>query len=638
LGSFPKAETDVYPSPDGKWVVLRATAPDEQGSLTEGSSTLLLVSVAERSVRTLCRKDGSLVFGDTTGIVSWSADSRRFVFSAKIRVRSDEGQLAQFLYDLEAGAFVDVCQDDALADAWQGDSLYLKKLDIRQHVDQWFRWRAGAAPEPCDVPARRSPDDRFEISVGGSLTIVDLEASSSNATRTVALDRARSFKTFWAGSCLVDEGLDARVLDLQRLTWRYLAPREAGEPKTVAPFGRAVLFQSDDGWTMGSAERPAPTFPSHEWPNAKPERVAVASAHAGDEARATSAAESAGGAAPRTVREILRHRHAAAAFERGLATDDAVEERDAFLEAVRLDPEWSDAHQNLTLAYHRAHDFDGMLSAAEAWCRVFPECAEAHVDRSIALQNLGRHADAIAAVENAIRLAPDVSLAHYQHACALAKAGRRHDALAAAERAADLDRTSVVAIGLEDDLEALRGSSGFARFEAAAWLHRGEQFYRARDAGAACDAFRRSAAFEPSRQACHNWCVLALGAKQPEDALAATDLWLKENPEAYAFELRCRAMMMLDRNDEAAQVAEAAVEKKMVEPRGLGALAAAFARVKNTERCLRLLERMAEDDAEAAVTFMEQAPALEYLRTSGGLETLLSSAKSALAHREPAGE
>lgn len=483
LTNFPKADTGVYPSPDGKWVVLRATVPDEQGSLTDGVSSLLLVSVGDGGVRTLCRKDLSLVFGDTAGIISWSADARRFAFSAKTCVRNDEGQSAQFIYDVDAGAFVDVCQNDLLADEWQGNTLYLKKLEIREdeYVYHWFRWIPGADPEPCEAPASRSPDNRFEIRDDDPLTVCDLLAEPARGTRTAALDRASSFDTFWAGSFLVDGGVDARVLDLHQLTWRYLALRGTGEPKKFAELGRTVLFQGDDGWTIGSGETPSPVSPRIEWPTTKPERIAVASAHAGDLERAKGAAESAGGATTEAVADILRHRGAAEAFGRGLEAEDAAEERDAFAEAVRLDPEWSDAHHNLTLACRRAGDFDEMLSAAEAWSRRFPNLAEAHVDRSIALQNLGRSADAVAAAREAIRLSPDVSAAHYQHACALAKAGQTSDAVAAAQKAADLDSTSIVAIGLDDDLEALRGSPGFARFEAAA------QLYRAQNAKDACE-------------------------------------------------------------------------------------------------------------------------------------------------------
>jgi tetratricopeptide (TPR) repeat protein len=118
-------------------------------------------------------------------------------------------------------------------------------------------------------------------------------------------------------------------------------------------------------------------------------------------------------------------------FERALALeeDSPDEARHAYQEALRIRPDFVDAHINLGLLHHNA----GALAEAEACYREAlrgePKLALALFNLAVVLEDQQKKSAAIAAYEEAVKHAPDFFEAHCNLARLYEALGRKRDAI-----------------------------------------------------------------------------------------------------------------------------------------------------------------------------------------------------------------
>ena len=101
----------------------------------------------------------------------------------------------------------------------------------------------------------------------------------------------------------------------------------------------------------------------------------------------------------------------------------------AYLRAVEIDPDHSDAHVNLGRLYHDA----GQLAAAEKHYRLGlrarPDDVTAAFNLGVALEDLGRLDEAVGAFQRAVKNDPGLADAYYNLSRICEKLGRRAEAL-----------------------------------------------------------------------------------------------------------------------------------------------------------------------------------------------------------------
>jgi tetratricopeptide (TPR) repeat protein len=117
-------------------------------------------------------------------------------------------------------------------------------------------------------------------------------------------------------------------------------------------------------------------------------------------------------------------------FQRALTfeEDSAEEARQAYEEAIRLDPALTDAHINLGRLHHNL----GHLADAEACYRravqLEPKLALAHFNLGVVLEDRQKKSAAVLAYQEALKHAPDFLEAHCNLAQLFEKLGRKRDA------------------------------------------------------------------------------------------------------------------------------------------------------------------------------------------------------------------
>jgi tetratricopeptide (TPR) repeat protein len=112
-----------------------------------------------------------------------------------------------------------------------------------------------------------------------------------------------------------------------------------------------------------------------------------------------------------------------------LESASPLEARQAYMQALEVDPDYADVHLNLGRLDHEAEN----LGAAEAGYRRAVECdpedATAHYNLGVLLEDRGRPDEAILAYRQAIARDPDAADAHYNLGLLLESMGRRSEAM-----------------------------------------------------------------------------------------------------------------------------------------------------------------------------------------------------------------
>lgn len=175
--------------------------------------------------------------------------------------------------------------------------------------------------------------------------------------------------------------------------------------------------------------------------------------------------------------------------------------------AVRAEPGFADAHNNLALALQEKGLDEEAFAHAQAAVRLKPDLAQARVNLGQMLAKRGRHAEALAHLEEAVRLQPASAEARHNLGLTLKALGRGRE-------------------GMEQLVEAVRLDPGRADAHNAA----GTGLLEAGEVDGAIQAFEHALALEPdSREARANLGQALVRAGRPEEALLqyqeAARLW-----------------------------------------------------------------------------------------------------------------
>jgi tetratricopeptide (TPR) repeat protein len=107
----------------------------------------------------------------------------------------------------------------------------------------------------------------------------------------------------------------------------------------------------------------------------------------------------------------------------------------AYKQAIRLEPDYAEAHNNLGVTYINLGFHQEALQACKQVIKLEPDYAMAHYNLGVAYSKLGLYRDALQALKQAIRLKPDYAKAHYSLGVAYSKLGLYRDALQALKQA-----------------------------------------------------------------------------------------------------------------------------------------------------------------------------------------------------------
>jgi tetratricopeptide (TPR) repeat protein len=102
------------------------------------------------------------------------------------------------------------------------------------------------------------------------------------------------------------------------------------------------------------------------------------------------------------------------AFDRGLAAHKQGNTQEAiaqFTQAIKLDPNYTDAYNNRGNAYYDLDDYDKAIADYAQAIKIDPGDADAYNNRGIAYHNLGDYDKAIADYAQAIKLDPNLAQA-----------------------------------------------------------------------------------------------------------------------------------------------------------------------------------------------------------------------------------
>ena len=98
-------------------------------------------------------------------------------------------------------------------------------------------------------------------------------------------------------------------------------------------------------------------------------------------------------------------------------------QRALFREALRLKPDYAEAHNNLGIALQEQGQLAAAVAQYQEAIRLKPDYAEAHNNLGNALQEQGQLAAAVTQYQEALRLKPDYAEAHWNRALTWLLAG-----------------------------------------------------------------------------------------------------------------------------------------------------------------------------------------------------------------------
>ncbi|MHC4462272.1 MAG: tetratricopeptide repeat protein [Planctomycetota bacterium] len=108
--------------------------------------------------------------------------------------------------------------------------------------------------------------------------------------------------------------------------------------------------------------------------------------------------------------------------------DEAIE---ALKQAIRIDPNFVNAHVGLALLYTKLGRYDEAIQAYQQVIHIKPDDSDAYVGLGLAYSELGRYQEAIEAYNQAIRIKPDDAYAHSFLGGDYIKLGRYQEAIKA---------------------------------------------------------------------------------------------------------------------------------------------------------------------------------------------------------------
>ncbi len=131
-------------------------------------------------------------------------------------------------------------------------------------------------------------------------------------------------------------------------------------------------------------------------------------------------------------------------YDKGWALKDLqryMEALDAFDQVLKLDPQYAEAQRSRGDTLWDLKRFDDALAAYNQALKLDPQNATAHNGRGNALWGLKRYDEAVAAYDQAIKLDPQDAVAYNRKAISLDALGRKQEAEQARQKARDLGFT-----------------------------------------------------------------------------------------------------------------------------------------------------------------------------------------------------
>jgi len=241
-------------------------------------------------------------------------------------------------------------------------------------------------------------------------------------------------------------------------------------------------------------------------------------------------------------------------------------------EALRLKPDFGDAHNSRGIALKQLGRLDEALASYDRALGFAPRLFHAHINRANLLQKLDRFDEALASYDRAIAITADFPDVYINRAAVLKELGRHRDALSSCDTALKLKPNlaeaynvrgiilkSLGKVGeaIEDFDQALKLNAGFVD----AHINRGNALAQLKRLQEALEEYGQALQLQPHSGKCHsNRGNVLMELGRPDEALADYDKALEFDPQsADAHVNRGNVLAELRRFDEAIASYEAAL-------------------------------------------------------------------------------